>query len=76
MTDEQIFSNSFQNLVHAGTNYEVLCELEFRYMSEIEFLIKKRDKEIQEIETKFEKKMSRRIFMETFHFDLLGTADR
>lgn len=52
MSDEQIFSTAFQNVLHMGTNYEVLLELEYRYQSEIEDLIKKRDKEIQEQNTK------------------------
>lgn len=52
ISDEHIFSNVFQNVLHTGNNYEVLLQLEYRYFSEIEDMIKRRDKELQELDQK------------------------
>ena len=37
-SDEQIFLNAFQTVLHTGTNYEILLQLEHTFQSEIEDL--------------------------------------
>ncbi len=53
-SDEHIFSNAFQTVLHTGTNYEILLQLEYTFQSEIEEMLKQRDKQIQELDTKFD----------------------
>ena len=50
LSDEHIFSNAFQNALHTGSNYELLLQLEYLYNSEIEEMIKQRDKQVQEMD--------------------------
>lgn len=52
-SDEDIFSNAFQTVLHSGTNYEILLQLEYSFQSEIEEIIKQRDRLIQELDSKF-----------------------
>ncbi|UJR14533.1 hypothetical protein I4U23_001529 [Adineta vaga] len=56
-SDEQIFSNTFQNVLHTGTNYEILLQLEYVYQSEIEDLLKQRDKQLQDLDLKHHREM-------------------
>jgi len=51
-SDEQIFSNAFQTVLHTGTNYEILLQLEHTFQSEIEDMLKQRDKQIQDLDNK------------------------
>ena len=52
-SDEDIFSNAFQTVLHTGTNYENLLQMEYTFQSEIGEMIKQRDKQIQELDIKF-----------------------
>ncbi|CAF0875734.1 unnamed protein product [Adineta steineri] len=54
-SDEQIFSNAFQNVL--GTNYEILLQLEYVYQSEVEDMLKQRDKQLQELDAKHHREM-------------------
>ncbi|CAF3779670.1 unnamed protein product [Rotaria sordida] len=56
-SDEHIFSNAFQNVLHTGNNYELLLHLEYIYQSEIADMLKQRDKQIQEFDTKHHREM-------------------
>ncbi|CAF0870066.1 unnamed protein product [Adineta ricciae] len=56
-SDEQIFSNAFQNVLHTGTNTEILLQLEYIYQSEIEEMLKLRDKQLQELDIKHHREM-------------------
>jgi hypothetical protein len=51
-TDEHIFATAFQNVLHKGTHFESLLEMEFIYNSEIDRLIKQHDQQIHELELK------------------------
>lgn len=55
LTDEEIFSTIFQNVLHHGTNYIQLLQWEYLYNTEIEKMVKQRDKQLQEIDQKLEK---------------------
>lgn len=52
-SDEDIFSNAFQIVLHTGTNYEILLQLEYSFQSEIEEIVRQRDRLIQELDSKF-----------------------
>ncbi|CAF2551171.1 unnamed protein product [Rotaria sp. Silwood2] len=56
-SDEHIFSNAFQNVLHTGNNYEILLQLEYIYQSEIEDMLKQRDKQLQELDAKHHREM-------------------
>ncbi|CAF3777583.1 unnamed protein product [Rotaria socialis] len=56
-SDEHIFSNAFQNVLHTGNNYEILLQLEYIYQNEIEVLLKQRDKEMQELDKEHHREM-------------------
>lgn len=72
LSDEQIFSNAFQNVLQTGTNYETLLQLEYIFQSEIEDMLKQRDKQLQELNAKFVRTSSsgRLLTVVVVHLDI------